>query len=148
LGLKDKLSGAVRFAVQGGIFGEFNTTVRTSYIMFAGIGSREPLRLSAWMCSGSRGAETNNADIDFLNQYAQGKRATEVYGKVLQWVTWIGLPRDPESAPLAGVKVELEKGSERFIALTKPDGSFSFRGIPAGEYQLTAKLAPYTSPPI
>lgn len=126
---------------------ETSYTLGTRYLMFAGITSPEPLRLSAWVCSGSRTADKNQADLDFLDRYVQGKTTTEVSGKVLQWVTYIGLPREEESAPLAGAEVNLKNGTQHFTMQTDAGGSFKFSGIPAGEYELTAQLEPYVPGP-
>src|SRR5262245_15931063 len=117
------------------------------YLMFASVTSRKPLKLAAWECSGSRPAEPNKTDADFLEQYAQGKTRTEVFGKVLQWVTQIGRPRDDESAPLEGAEVTLKNATHRYTILSQPDGSFRFGGIPEGDYELSASLAPYVSEP-
>lgn len=124
---------------------EYST--KTKYLMFARVMSKGPLVVMAAMCSGSRSAERNKADIDFLENYVRGETVTEVYGKVLQWVTYIGIPTEDESAPLKGVMVVLENSINRFTFTTQQDGGFRFSGIPAGDYELTAKLDPYLSPP-
>jgi len=99
------------------------------------------------MCSGSRLADGNQDDIDFLDNYVQGKTKTSVYGKVLQWVTWIGLPREDESAPLEGATLLLQNSKHKFSATSQADGKFEFSEFPPGDYQLSAKLDGYTADP-
>jgi hypothetical protein len=126
---------------------ETSYTPGVKYLMFAGATSRNPLRLAAWLCSGSRPTESNKADVEFLEQYVQGKTRTEVFGKVLQWVTDIGRPRDDESAPLQGAKVTLKSANHRYTVLSQFDGSFRFSRIPEGNYEISASLAPYIPEP-
>jgi hypothetical protein len=118
-----------------------------TYLMFAGIVSQQPLLLVAGECSGSRRADLNKADVEFLETYLQGKSETAVYGRVLQWVTWIGRPRENDSAPLGGAKVTLSSADNRFTSISQPDGSFAFSGVPPGEYRLSARLNQYTAEP-
>src|SRR5215510_8775907 len=126
---------------------ETSYTPGVKYLMFAHASSGNPAQLAAWMCSGSRPAESNKADVDFLEQYVQGKTQTDVFGKVLQWVTWIGRPVDDESAPLQGAEVTLKNASHRYTALSQSDESFRFSGIPEGDYGISASLAPYVPDP-
>src|SRR5215471_14095796 len=58
----------------------------TNYLMFASGSSENPLIVFAGMCSGSRRAEYAQSDVEFLEDYVNGKTTTAVYGKVLQWV--------------------------------------------------------------
>jgi hypothetical protein len=125
---------------------ETSYTPGVRYLMFASA-SGNPAQLAAWMCSGSRPAESNKSDVDFLEQYVQGKTHTEVFGKVLQWVTWIGRPVDDESAPLQGAEVTLKNASHRYTALSQSDGSFRLSGLPEGDYEISASLAPYVPDP-
>ena len=118
-----------------------------TYIMFALVSSQKPLLLVAGGCSGSRLADHNKADLDYLDSYAKGKTETAVYGRVLQWVTWIGLPREDESSPVAGAEVVLTNSDHRFTYTSEPDGSFKFKGIPEGEYQLSARHDQYAADP-
>jgi hypothetical protein len=119
-----------------------------SYLMFAQLISQQPLALLAGECSGSRRADLNKADVAFLESYLQGKTETAVFGRVLQWVTGIGLPREKESAALAGASVVLQNQDHRFTAASDLDGSYRFSGIPPGEYQLSASLDPFIPDPI
>jgi len=119
-----------------------------TYLMFAGILSKDPLTLVAGGCSGSRRADLNKSDVDYLEGYVKGNTETVVYGKVLQWVTWIGRPREDETAPVEGARMVLANSTDRFTSLSQSDGSFRFPGIPAGEYQLSAQLDPYVPDPI
>lgn len=118
-----------------------------TYIMFASLLSQQPLIVSSWTCSGSRRADLNPADVDFLENYRQGKTTTAVYGKVLQWVTLYGRPSDAESAPLAGAVVTLKNADQQYTYTTQADGAFHFSDIPEGKYFLSAKLNLYTAVP-
>jgi hypothetical protein len=119
-----------------------------TYIIFGGLGSQTPLTVVSLMCSGSRRADLSPADVEFLENYRQGKTTTMVYGKVLQWVTPWGRPREEESAPLEGAVVTLKNSDKRFTCVTKPDGAFHFDGIPEGDYFLSSELSPYTANPL
>ena len=119
-----------------------------TYLMFASVMSKEPLTLIAGGCSSSRRADLNKSDVEFLEGWVKGNTETVVYGKVLQWVDWIGRPRDDESAPVEGATVVLANSTDRFTALSKPDGSFRFPGIAPGEYQLSAQLDPHIPDPV
>ncbi len=125
----------------------FRYLIGKRYLVFADIMMQKPLVLIAGSCSGSRIASDHRSDVDFLERYIRGATETEVNGKVLQWVTWIGLPKEVESAPLGGVAIWLERPNQRFTTVSQPDGSFRFTGIPPGQYQLSAKLDPYLPDP-
>jgi Carboxypeptidase regulatory-like domain len=131
-------------------FGSCSTSypVGHRYLIFANTLKGDSKIVSSIMCSGSRSAEGNQDDIDFLDNYIQGKTKTAVFGKVLQWVTHIGLPREDESAPLEGATVLLVDSKNKFLATSQSDGSFDFSGIPPGDYQLSAKLEGYTADPL
>jgi len=92
-------------------------------------------------------ASTSEADIDFLQSYAHGKSETAVNGKVVQWVTWIGRPREAEIAPLHGAEVTLSNSDQSFTSISAPNGAFRFSGVPPGDYLLSARLDPCNPDP-
>jgi hypothetical protein len=118
-----------------------------TYLIFGAVLWQRPLIVLAGACSGSRRADLNKADIDFLDKYSRGVSETAVYGKVLQSVPSNGRPYENESAPLGGAVVVLETSNNRFTSVSDSDGNFRFGGIPPGDYSLSARLDPYISDP-
>ncbi|MBC7721466.1 MAG: TonB-dependent receptor [Pedobacter sp.] len=45
--------------------------------------------------------------------------------------------------PLIGAMVQLEKGDKKYTTMVNLDGSYTFRNIPAGKYELKVKFAGY-----
>lgn len=113
------------------------------YLIFASV-ARDNVVFSG-MCSGSHVAD--ESDIRFLNDFVAGKTQTIVHGKVLQFVTHIGYPKDTESAPLGNVEIVLEGLTKKYNTRSNQDGSFSFVDVLPGQYKLRASLEPYTPSP-
>ena len=124
---------------------EIEYTIGEKYIIFAENSSQQNKPLITSMCSGSRIA--SEADINFLNNYVIGKSETVVFGQVLQWVTGIGLPGEDEKTPIKGASVVLENEREKYKTVSDADGWFNLTGIQAGDYKLSARLAPFMSDP-
>jgi hypothetical protein len=118
-----------------------------TYIIFASMVNQSPLTVASWACFGSRRADLNAADVDFLENYRQGKTTTSIYGKVLQWVNDTGRPKDTEIAPLANAVVTLKNAEQQYTYTTQADGAFHFNDIPEGKFFLSAKLDLYTADP-
>jgi hypothetical protein len=49
--------------------------------------------------------------------------------------------------PLAATSVSLRSDTRTFTVETDPRGAFTFEGVPAGSYTLTARLSPQFEPP-
>ena len=62
--------------------------------------------------------------------------AAEIKGKVFDAIT---------GEPLIGATVTLEKGEQKFTTSVNLDGSFAFRKMPAGKYELKIKYVGYES---
>jgi hypothetical protein len=124
---------------------EMPYSIGVSYIVFAAKSSQPNAPLITSLCSGSRTA--NEDDLNFLEDFIEGKSATTVYGQVLQWVTRIGLPEPDESNPIEGASLLLENADQKYKAVSDPKGIFSFAGVPAGEYNLSARLDPFSPDP-
>ncbi|MES1260847.1 MAG: carboxypeptidase-like regulatory domain-containing protein [Acidobacteriota bacterium] len=62
-------------------------------------------------------------------------------------MTDLGRPRKGDDAPVAGADVVLSNALRTFTTNSTATGDFSFEGIPAGDYSLSARLAPYISNP-
>ena len=118
------------------------------YIIFGYNDTQRPTAVMSGACSGSRLAARNQADIDYLENYARGKTATSVFGKVVQGGTFYDKLDADEIAPLAGVEVVLENTSRRLAAVTQLDGGYRFNDVPAGKYRLSARLEPYSPDPL
>jgi hypothetical protein len=135
--------------VDGGNFSSCGTEypIGKRYIIFGSGGTGNPPVVISDLCSGSRYADTNQEDIDFLESYKRGEHQTRVYGKVGQG----GLVNKgdfwDEGAILAGATVVLENAEHRFSVLSQADGSYQFVGIPEGKYRLSARLEPYIPAP-
>ena len=70
--------------------------------------------------------------LSFYTSFAGG-----VKGKVLDHQT---------GEPLPGASVQIENGNFHHTALVNLDGSYSFKNVPAGSYQLTVKYIGYSNP--
>lgn len=92
---------------------------------------RIPILMSA-MCDGSGEVAGAGADLEWL----RGKKESRVYGRVVQ--TEPGWRFRDEGTALAGARVTLRDGAMEWVASSQEDGAFSFEGIPAGVYVLTA----------
>jgi hypothetical protein len=121
-------------------------TVGKRYLVYA-TQSRRGGRLVSANCHGSRRVEFAGDDIAYLESYRRGETGNFVYGRVLQGVPGFGRPVRGKDAPVEGAKVVLRRGEETWSQSSAPDGEFRFENLPAGQYTLSAELAPYVGNP-
>lgn len=105
-----------------------------------------PLRVNGalfeLMCYSSVELSKLGTDLDVLREYFSGKMPTHLRGRVFASresdVNYIEADRQP----LPGVRVVAKSGKSRHTAVTGADGRYRLK-VPAGDYQLNAKLASY-----
>lgn len=97
--------------------------------------------ISARGCNRSRAAEYAQEDLEFLEAYAAGKTSTRVYGVVQLRPDQDR--REEDRLPLKDVQIALSGKGQQLRATTASDGSFSFRNISAGQYQVRSTLKGY-----
>lgn len=116
------------------------------YLVF---GSREAGtdEVRSGACDGSRLADGEQADVQFLETYRLKQATNFVFGRVLQSITSIGRSQREEEAPVEGAKVSLSSASGALTQPTTAAGDFRFENIPPGSYSLAARLEPYTPNP-
>lgn len=124
---------------------EIQYSIGTKYLIFAGKSSSSPNTFITGMCSGSR--EASQSEIDFLDKFANGETETVIFGKVLQWVTSIGIPQEDKSTPVESASLTLENGTQKYTATSDSDGNFIFSGISSGNYKLSAFKTPFKPVP-
>jgi hypothetical protein len=78
-------------------------------------------------------------DLEYLRELSSAEPGSRVYGKVAQSTHNIKDSRY-EAEPLTEVKVVLEGGNERRVAVSDSEGNYQFTGLPAGTYRLRAEL--------
>ena len=96
-------------------------------------------------CTRSRAVEDAREDLEFLKQYSAGKVTTHISGTVRF------RPDEPEDSrmgeegrtPLKDASVTVNGNGIELRATTDASGRYSFSGLPAGEYEITADLAGY-----
>lgn len=94
-------------------------------------------------CTGTREVpeQVDLGDLAFLRSWKAGKTVTRVYGRVLDhaYAAW----PQPDPPALRGATVTLTGATLRRTATTDSHGAYSFTGIPAGQYSLSAALDGY-----
>lgn len=106
------------------------------YLMYTWGSPGGPIAASG--CSRSRAVENAQEDLKFLEAYAAAKTSTQVFGVF----RLAGYDVD-DPMPLKGVQVTLSGNGWQFRATTASDGSYSFRNIAPGEYEISAALKGY-----
>jgi hypothetical protein len=99
---------------------------------------------TADVCSPTREASMASEDIAWLRGFQRGIRNTRVFGVVLQNSESFYRPHGDEDVPLPGASITLHDASQSFTTTSGADGRYSFEGIPAGTYQISAKKTNWT----
>ncbi len=99
--------------------------------------------VSVSICSKTRQFRTSDPLLPELRAIRDGKRADSLFGVLRRAQEPWGGASDPKfNEPLVGRTIHLSSGEEGYEAKTDSEGNYSFSGLPAGEYSVSADLPP------
>jgi len=99
--------------------------------------------LQAGICSRTAPGESAAEDLEYLRSLAKGGPQSRDYGFVTGYSPLVGIElRHSEKAPqpIANVPIRLESESTSLRAVTDTEGSYTFDGLPAGSFSLSADM--------
>jgi hypothetical protein len=85
-------------------------------------------------CSGTRPVSFAQEDIQWLRRWRAGRTHTSISGNVID---------GSFQQPLSDVAIVAKNETKAYSTKTDADGKWSIESVPAGSYQLTARLAKY-----
>jgi carboxypeptidase family protein len=125
------------------------TEGRTSKTFPARWESKKDLRVySSPGCSSTRDSTDAVADVSWLRARAKGETKTRVYGLALQnYDAFYRPPRLEVDMPLIGARITLTGDGRQFTTFADANGTYSFDGVPVGNYDIVAEKFPWEPSP-
>lgn len=116
----------VRTGMGGGDCG-FAFVTGQEYLVYA---HGSPGAYSTGICSRTRLVSRASEDLAYLKSALQPAAAGRIFGTA----TYQRTSSDPPASTVAGYTVTLAQGDRKWTTTTGGDGTYEFRGIPAGSY--------------